>query len=47
MATVTTGVSLDTTGYVHYPCPITDVEISASHVVGPLPRFGEFTTPVL
>ena len=34
MAGVTSGVSLDTTGFVHLPCPITVVETSASHVVG-------------
>ena len=46
VAAVTTGASLDTTSFVHSPCLVTDVEASASHVVGSLPPLGEFTAPV-
>ena len=46
VAAVTTGASLDTTSFVHSPCPITDVEASASNVVGSLLPLGEFTAPV-
>ena len=48
MAAVTTGVSLDTTGLVNPPCPITVVEasLSLSRVVSSLPPLGEFTAPV-
>lgn len=44
--TITTDVSLTTTGFVNPPCPITIVEASASHVVGSLPPLDEFTAPV-
>ena len=37
MESVTTGVSLDTTGLVNPHCPITTVEASAPHVDGSLP----------
>ena len=46
MAAVTTGVSVDTTGFVNPPCPITVVEAPASRVVSSLPPLGEFTAPV-
>ena len=49
MAAVTTGVSLDTTGFVNPPCLITAVavvEASASRVVGSLPLLDEVATTV-